>query len=122
MQTFAAQSVLAIQNANLFTEVEEKSRQLYEAVQVLEQSKILLEKEIEERKQGEEVLRNSEARYRANQQRLNAVMNSVADAVITLDGDGSIQSFNRGAERTFGYSITEDAAVPLSTVISLLGG
>jgi signal transduction histidine kinase len=28
LQTFAAQSVLAIQNANLFTEVEEKSRQL----------------------------------------------------------------------------------------------
>ena len=28
LQTFAAQSVLAIQNANLFTEIEEKSRQL----------------------------------------------------------------------------------------------
>src|SRR5262249_21329196 len=28
LQTFAAQSVLAIQNANLFTEVEEKGRQL----------------------------------------------------------------------------------------------
>ena len=33
LQTFAAQSVLAIQNANLFTEVEEKSRQLAEASQ-----------------------------------------------------------------------------------------
>src|SRR3979490_2753798 len=28
LQTFAAQSVLAIQNANLFTDVEDKSRQL----------------------------------------------------------------------------------------------
>ena len=33
LQTFAAQSVLAIQNANLFTEVEEKSRQLEMASQ-----------------------------------------------------------------------------------------
>ena len=33
LQTFAAQSVLAIQNANLFTEVEEKSRQLAMASQ-----------------------------------------------------------------------------------------
>jgi K+-sensing histidine kinase KdpD len=33
LQTFAAQSVLAIQNANLFAEVEEKSRQLEMASQ-----------------------------------------------------------------------------------------
>src|SRR5262249_36883731 len=33
LQTFAAQSVLAIQNANLFTEVDEKSRQLEMASQ-----------------------------------------------------------------------------------------
>src|SRR4029434_8913734 len=33
LQTFAAQSVLGIQNANLFTEVEEKSRQLEMASQ-----------------------------------------------------------------------------------------
>ena len=33
MQTFAAQSVLAIQNARLFSEIEEKSRQLAEASQ-----------------------------------------------------------------------------------------
>ena len=33
MQTFAAQSVLAIQNARLFSEIEDKSRQLAEASQ-----------------------------------------------------------------------------------------
>ena len=33
LQTFAAQSVLAIQNARLFSEIEEKSRQLAEASQ-----------------------------------------------------------------------------------------
>jgi signal transduction histidine kinase len=33
LQTFAAQSVLAVQNARLFTEIEEKSRQLSEASQ-----------------------------------------------------------------------------------------
>ena len=32
MQTFAAQSVVAIENARLFTEIEEKSRQLAVAV------------------------------------------------------------------------------------------
>ena len=87
--------------------LEDKSRQLFEAVQTLQDAKILLEKEVEDRRQAEEVLRQNEQRLRSSQQRLNAIMNSVVDAVITIDSRGMIQSANRGAERIFGFSMTE---------------
>ena len=87
--------------------LEDKSRQLYEAVKTLQDAKVLLEKEIEERRQGEEVLRQNEQQLRASQQRLNAIMNSVVDGVITIDGQGIIQSFNISAERIFGYAAAE---------------
>ncbi len=87
--------------------LEEKSRQLSQAVTTLQDAKVLLEKEVEERRQAEEVLRQNDQRLRSSQQRLNAIMNSVVDAVITIDSDGKVHSFNRGAERIFGFSMTE---------------
>ena len=87
--------------------LEDKSRQLFEAISTLQDAKVLLEKEVEDRRQAEEVLRQNEQRLRSSQQRLNAIMNSVVDAVITIDSRGTIQSANRGAERIFGYSMTE---------------
>ena len=45
-------------------------------------------------------MRKSEARYRA-------VVNTASDAIITITPDGIIHSFNRGAERIFGYRAEE---------------
>ena len=51
--------------------------------------------------------KNTELALRESQLRLNSIMNSVADAVFTYDGDGLIQTFNSAAERIFGYSMFE---------------
>ncbi len=53
-----------------------------------------------EHKRAKDELRKSEARYRA-------VVNTASDAIITITPDGIIHSFNRGAERIFGYRAEE---------------
>lgn len=59
-----------------------------------------LESEFRERRVAEtEALKNSI--------RINAIMDHVADAIITMTRDGTIESFNRSAERIFGYAEAE---------------
>ena len=43
----------------------------------------------------------------ASHQRLAAINDSVLDGIITINPSGSIESFNRAAERVFGYPATE---------------
>tara|TARA_Y100000031_G_scaffold77687_1_gene85592 strand:- start:53 stop:418 length:366 start_codon:yes stop_codon:yes gene_type:complete len=38
-----------------------------------------------------------------SQARVEAIVDSVVDAIITTDGAGAIKTFNRAAERIFGY-------------------
>ena len=59
-----------------------------------------LVQDVSERTHVEEALRESEARIRA-------VMENVADCVVTIDDTGRIESFNAAAERTFGYAESE---------------
>lgn len=42
-------------------------------------------------------------RSRANQKQLKAILDSVADAVITIDDQGIVQAFNPAAQSMFGY-------------------
>lgn len=44
---------------------------------------------------------------REREERLNGILTTVADAIITIDDMGSIQSFNPAAERIFGYKADE---------------
>jgi len=44
---------------------------------------------------------------RFREQRLNLIMNNVADALITIDNGGIVRSFNKSAERIFGYEASE---------------
>src|SRR5512133_3050545 len=39
----------------------------------------------------------------ASERRLGAIMAASADAILSLDADGRIESWNRGAELLFGY-------------------
>ncbi len=55
---------------------------------------------ITKRKQAEEALRESETRLRA-------IMDNVADAIITISKQGIIESLNLAGERIFGYAISE---------------
>jgi PAS domain S-box-containing protein len=79
LTTMAAQASTALENARLFDQVQQ---------------------ELEERKQAEEVLRESETRYRA-------VFEGVEDAIFIESLDSRILDANRRACEMFGYSHAE---------------
>jgi PAS domain S-box-containing protein len=56
--------------------------------------------DITERKRAEEALRESE-------ERIGAILKTAADAIITIDERGTIESFNPAAEKMFGYRADE---------------
>jgi PAS domain S-box-containing protein len=63
---------------------------------------------------GERIV--AEERLRESEERLRLTMESVKDyAILTLDTEGRIQSWNAGAERAFGY--TEDEVIGQHTAI-----
>ncbi|NYZ16695.1 response regulator [Azospirillum sp. RWY-5-1] len=49
----------------------------------------------------------AEREARTGQARLNAILDNVVDAIITIDGTGRIQRWSPSAERIFGYSEAE---------------
>jgi len=71
-------------------------------------------RDITDRKRAEEALRKSEERSRQmadqardREARLAAILNTAADAIITIDVHGAIQSVNAAAEQMFGYAPAE---------------
>ena len=44
---------------------------------------------------------------RSREQRLEGIINTVADGIVTIDSDGAVQSFNAAAEEIFGLSSEE---------------
>ncbi|MBI4384142.1 MAG: PAS domain S-box protein [Nitrospinae bacterium] len=60
------------------------------------------------REQKEERMRlRAENDLRRNKERLKAVISHAMDAIVTIHGDGTIESANPAAERLFGYSSAE---------------
>jgi PAS domain S-box-containing protein len=57
-------------------------------------------RDITKRKQAEDALRQSEERYRV-------LTDTAADAIITANGQGSIVSWNHGAEKMYGFKAEE---------------
>lgn len=49
---------------------------------------------------------------------LQLIMDNVADAVIAVDGEGTVESVNRAAERIFGYNANEIVGQPLSLLMT----
>jgi PAS domain S-box-containing protein len=66
----------------------------------LDHQNAMLLREMEERKQAESLLKESEARFRA-------VIENAVDGIITVDTKGIIQSVNPAAEEMFRYSSRE---------------
>ncbi len=69
-----------------------------------------LTRDISERKRSEAALRQSEARHRA-------VVDTASDAIITMTADGMISSFNKGAERIFGYQAEAMVGRPMTSLM-----
>ena len=66
----------------------------------LQQTNAQLLAEIEERRRVEEVLRQQQAR-------IQGIVDTAVDGIITIDDQGVIESFNAAAERMFGYRADE---------------
>jgi len=65
---------------------------------------------VEERQRAEEALRESEARFRA-------VAETAVDAIISVDSEGRIAFWNRGAETMFGYAESDALGRPFTMLI-----
>jgi PAS domain S-box-containing protein len=69
--------------------------------------------DITHRHAAESQIRESEARYRT----LASIVESSEDAIVTKDLDAVITSWNRGAERLFGYTAEEAIGKPITLLI-----
>jgi two-component system, LuxR family, sensor kinase FixL len=63
-----------------------------------------------ERKRAEEALRVSEERFRG-------VTDAATDAIVSADGEGLLRSWNRGAERMFGWRAEEVVGRPVALIM-----
>ena len=59
----------------------------------------------------------AEQQAQASERRLGSVMAASADAILSLDVDGCIVSWNRGAQEIFGYQDVEINGKPLSQLL-----
>ncbi|MGH9944746.1 MAG: CHASE3 domain-containing protein, partial [Pyrinomonadaceae bacterium] len=71
---------------------------------------VRIRRDMRERKRADEALRESAAR-------LGSIRDSAYDAIVTADSRGVIDSWNKGAENTFGYTEREVVGRPLSMLM-----
>ncbi len=81
-------------------EIGRLSQHFNDMTQSLKESYDSLEEEIKQRRQAENALRERE-------ERLSAIVDTVEDGIITIDEHGNIQTFNKSAEKIFGYAAKE---------------
>jgi len=77
-----------------------------------------LQQEILRRKQTETALQDAYAELKnQNKSRIQAIVQTAVEGIITIDDYGTIESFNPAAERMFGYSVEEIIGQNLSIIL-----
>ena len=71
---------------------------------------------------GQRVAHDGPETAEAGQRLLAAVIQSIPDAVLTMDGDGRITTWNAGAERLYGYTADEMIGRSVLDLAAELGG
>ncbi|MDA8256163.1 MAG: EAL domain-containing protein [Betaproteobacteria bacterium] len=105
-----AQRIIDGQEALLEQSIRDLDLRVRERTASLDATNRELLSEIEERKQVEQILRESTARY-------HAVTQSANDAIVTADSRGNIVGWNRQAAAIFGYPEKEVVGQPLTLLI-----
>src|SRR5689334_17916016 len=92
------------------SELDPHARKLESRIAALEEMLAALEQTVVE--QSEHLERNSDA-----QSRLAAIVESSGDGIISVAPDQTIASWNRGAEKLFGFSAAEAIGQPITMII-----
>jgi diguanylate cyclase (GGDEF)-like protein/PAS domain S-box-containing protein len=95
-----------------FSTMTQRLRQAYEN---LKHSNDQLEQRVEERTRE---LQSANLRIERDRAHMAAIMDNVAEGIITLDEHGQIDTLNRAAERLFGYSMIELAGKGTGVVVA----
>jgi len=84
----------------------------------LKQTELALQKETEERERLQKLeLERQVARAQQTESRLAAIVESSEDAVVSKNLDGTITTWNEGAELMFGYTAKEIIGQPITLII-----
>ena len=62
-------------------------------------------------------LRKVATNLREQAERYQTILDAAGDAIITVDEEGAVESFNHAAERTFGYSIDEVLGTSITRLV-----
>ncbi len=85
--------------------------QIQEQTSDLQQAQGLLERRVQERThdliEAKEQAEASALSLKENEERIRSIMDTAADAILTVDDGGKITSWNRAGERIFGYRSEE---------------
>jgi len=74
-------------------------------------------RDVTDQKRAAELLRETEERAERSQAFLAAIIESSDDAIVSKSLDSRIKSWNRGAERLFGYTAEEVIGKPITIII-----
>ena len=58
---------------------------------------------------------------RSGSERINAIVNNIVDGIVTVDDAGNVESFNRTAERLFGYDTESIVGRPFTDLLDASG-
>ena len=94
----------------------ERDQAIQESQETLTERELALDR-IADRESALEELQKTQEALRHSERRLNAIIQSAMDAIITVDEQGRVLIFNAAAERMFGYTACEVTGGPMERFI-----